>query len=297
LDKFSLPILPPVGILPLGTGNDLARTLGWGSGYSGELLSPLLDQIEESLIVDLDRWKVSFSDNSETRIMNNYMSVGVDAQVALEFHTLRNEKPELFASQFVNKLWYAQFGLKNMFYGIEELGKFLRLEIDGVVKQIPPGVGGVIVLNIPSYAGGSDLWGQYEDSQFVVPSFNDKILEVVAISGSFHMGTIQVNLSSATRIAQGKTIKLSFSKELAMQVDGEPFVQQPCQVSVNFWNQAKLLYKSHGNGEETEVEIAQIQKENKFLTSENVRLQMELNKTKLELDEKNRQLQKYLTLS
>lgn len=79
IDKLGFKTFPPVGILPLGTGNDLAISLGWGSGYAGEDLSVMLDRIEDAMIVNLDRWTIvleDFEGVKRTCLMNNYLSVG-----------------------------------------------------------------------------------------------------------------------------------------------------------------------------------------------------------------------------
>ena len=47
---------PPCGVLPLGTGNDLARALKCGGGYSGEKVMQILYSLEDSNVVDFDRF-------------------------------------------------------------------------------------------------------------------------------------------------------------------------------------------------------------------------------------------------
>uniref|UniRef100_A0A673K766 diacylglycerol kinase (ATP) n=1 Tax=Sinocyclocheilus rhinocerous TaxID=307959 RepID=A0A673K766_9TELE len=51
--------IPLVTILPLGTGNDLANSLGWGAGYAGEIpVEQVLRNVLEAEVVKMDRWKV-----------------------------------------------------------------------------------------------------------------------------------------------------------------------------------------------------------------------------------------------
>lgn len=53
---------------------------------------------------------------------------------------------------------------------------------------------GLIVLNIGSYMGGVDLWQNDidHDDDFSLQSMHDKMLEVVCICGSWHLGKLQV---------------------------------------------------------------------------------------------------------
>lgn len=103
IDQIGMPQSPAVGVLPLGTGNDLARALGWGGGYTDEPISKILSNISASETVLLDRWSLNVEnnpnvepneagkDNLPLNVVNNYYSLGVDAHIALEFHEARGE--------------------------------------------------------------------------------------------------------------------------------------------------------------------------------------------------------------
>lgn len=84
---------PAVGHFPLGTGNDMARSQGWGAGYAGESIKKVLHGFERAHVGFLDRWRVTFDGKPHgyTPAMNNYFEVGINAQVAHKFHTSRGK--------------------------------------------------------------------------------------------------------------------------------------------------------------------------------------------------------------
>lgn len=55
LDEMKLEDKVSVAILPLGTGNDLARTLNWGGGYNNESIEEFLYKVINGNTVKLDR--------------------------------------------------------------------------------------------------------------------------------------------------------------------------------------------------------------------------------------------------
>ncbi|KAL2504680.1 Diacylglycerol kinase 2 [Abeliophyllum distichum] len=264
IERHNFESPPPVSVLPLGTGNDLSRVLHWGGGFStveGQGgLSTFLHDINHAAVTMLDRWKVNITEEKsggepsevKSKFMMNYLGIGCDAKVAYEFHTSREENPGKFYSQFVNKLRYAREGARDiMDRACADLPWQVWLEVDGKDIQIPKGTEGLIVLNIGSYMGGVDLWqNDYDhDDNFNHQYIHDKMLEVVCVSGSWHLGKLQVGLSQARRLAQGGIIRIHVSSPFPVQIDGEPFIQQPGCLEITHHGQVFMLRRVSGTDE------------------------------------------------
>ena len=119
---------PPVAIIPLGTGNDLSRSLHWGGRYKDKPIKKVLHDVEVANIEKLDRWKLQVRprDGMEKHpkatdgisdsltVFNNYFSMGIDAHIALQFHNARNANSDKFTSRTRNLLFYGLEGGKDL---------------------------------------------------------------------------------------------------------------------------------------------------------------------------------------
>ena len=81
--------------------------------------------------------------------MNNYLGIGLDAKIALDFQIKREEHPEKCRSRTKNLMWYGVLGGKEILQKtFKNLDQRVQLECDG--QRIPlPSLQGIVILNIP----------------------------------------------------------------------------------------------------------------------------------------------------
>lgn len=149
----------------------------------------------------------------------------------------------------------------------KNLEQRVQLECDG--QRIPlPSLQGIVVLNIPSFMGGTNFWGgTKEDDCFLAPSFDDRVLEVVAVFGTMQMAASRLINLQHHRIAQCQTVQinilgwfsvgqsvcllslmLDFSGEecVPIQVDGEAWLQPPGVIRIIHKNRMQMLCRNRG---------------------------------------------------
>ncbi|VVD02433.1 unnamed protein product [Leptidea sinapis] len=224
-DKIKkLPIINPLVQLPAWphvTQGFISQCLLANADALCAAVSPLMDP-DETLLEGF----------YERAVMNNYFGIGIDAKITLDFHNKREEHPEKCRSRARNYMWH--------------LGQRVQLECDG--QRIPlPELQGIVVLNISSFMGGTNFWGGTRgDDIFLAPSFDDRILEVVAVFGSAQMAASRLINLQKHRIAQCRAVQINIlgDEGVPVQVDGEAWLQPPGCVRIIHKNRAQMLCRS-----------------------------------------------------
>jgi len=250
---------------PLGTSNDLAYVLGWGRQVgSPKAFEKLMKRLHKATLLTVDRWSASVSliapqpsqgeqmvrppeATESCQFFTNYFSLGFDGQIVEDFHSLREKQPALCVNRHLNKFWYVWYGIPQM--NPEKLCKRLELEVDGRPVKIPRRAGSLILVNIPSYAAGMDLWGKrksddQEGCGDTRSAIDDGKLEIVCIDSPAHLALTRFGMMRADRIGQGKSvlIRVLGQSRIPVQVDGEPWgVEGGREIRVTLRSRVKVL--------------------------------------------------------
>lgn len=247
----------PVAILPLGTGNDLSRTLGWGSSCEGPInFSEICREMRSAKTVKLDRWTVDIVHKRRFGVraknkrcsMVNYLSLGVDACVTYGMQSTRDSIRKIILSRFLNKFLFFTYGTKDVLeHACAYLDQKIELTVDGIIIPLPP-VEGLTILNIPFWGAGVRPW---INSSTCPQAFNDRKLEVFGVRSSFHIAQMQMGVSQGIPLAQGSNLKLRiFDATLPMQCDGEAWLQSPGNLQITHRDQVLMLHKDKDVNEE-----------------------------------------------
>lgn len=228
-----------IGLIPLGTGNDLARVLHLYKPFVDKGLLFLVRRLLKAEAVPFDIWKVNGS-----YALANYFSSGIDARIAHDFNHDRSTGVISSNSVIANKIHYVRRFIADRNY---KLKKGTLTTVDKYGKSHKVDLAGhctVIVGNIPSFASGAN--------PFYKSDMADGFLEVVDVPNiqnftlAIALGTIPVigNIFKKYFLKSKKvhSLELDLPAEEFLQLDGEDLSGKLGQkITIEFASQVQML--------------------------------------------------------
>uniref|UniRef100_A0A7S0RMR8 Diacylglycerol kinase n=1 Tax=Pyramimonas obovata TaxID=1411642 RepID=A0A7S0RMR8_9CHLO len=232
----------PMAVLPCGVGNEVSRCTGFGASYGGESLENFVVDVMTGRTAMLDTWTVTIEEESgrvEERIAVCFFSAGFDASIAHRFHQMRERSGSKPISNTLNKAWHVWYGIvEGMSFEKYVREDSMDLRVDSLWVKLPPRINTVQIMSLPSSADGNDFFGlgqasgPHELQNYSYPNFGDGLLEVVGTGGVAEVVAIRNRAAHSHRLAQGGRVELVLHKPTPVQMDGEPWMQEPCTVTM-----------------------------------------------------------------
>jgi diacylglycerol kinase family enzyme len=158
-----------IGLLPLGTGNDLGRTLGIYDVYRQRGLLACVKRLIKASYTEFDLWSVN-----QSSTLAAYISIGMDAAILHDFDDAR-KRGKIPRSTF----WYKLYYLSKFFYRMKyNISRPIRLKMNLGSQDLEVSLQGLcccLIGNISSYSGGA--------YPFDKNKFNDGKLDIICFKG------------------------------------------------------------------------------------------------------------------
>jgi diacylglycerol kinase family enzyme len=206
-----------IGLIPLGTGNDLGRSLGVFRIYDQRGLLACVKRILKAQCARFDLWDVN-----GRLTMASYVSLGMDAAILHDFDVARKSGKIPKGSLF-NKLFYAKAFMQRIPYRIQG-DCTLILVASGTRVEVPlNGKLCCLIGNINSYAAGARPfpWTRFDDRTLEVAVFDKLWKYTLMVAMSRLLPRFSRYLRKHILVYRAHSVEISGCAGQFCQIDGE----------------------------------------------------------------------------
>jgi diacylglycerol kinase family enzyme len=206
-----------IGLIPLGTGNDLGRALGIFRIYDQRGLIACVKRLLKAQGTRFDLWDVNGS-----MTMASYFSLGMDAAVLHDFDVAR-KGGKIPKGSFFNRLYYVKAFLRRSNYRISG-NCFLELTGNQGVEKVPlHGALCCLIGNINSYAAGAKPfpWARFDDAILEVVVFDRLWKFALLVACSRTLPRFARYMKNHVKVYQARSATIDVMTGEFGQIDGE----------------------------------------------------------------------------